>query len=62
MHYKVKLYYLYLKIITLSVASILKTSFLINSYTRFFLNSGAIYNALTLSDNKTSIIPSTFLS
>ena len=32
----------------LSVASILKTSFLISSYTKFFLNSGAICKAFTL--------------
>ena len=34
--------------------SILKISFLINSYTKFFHNSGAICNALTHKDNNTS--------
>ncbi len=43
-------------------SSIKNISFLINSYTKFFLNSGAIYNAFTLNDNNTSIIPSIFLS
>ena len=39
-----------------------KTSFLISSYTRFFLNSGDIYSALTLSESSTSMIPLMLLS
>ncbi len=42
--------------------SIQKMSFLINSYTKFFLNSGAIYKALTLKDKNTSTRLSTLFS
>ena len=42
--------------------SILNMSLRINSYTKFFLSSGAICNAFTLNDNKTSTKLSILLS
>lgn len=54
MHYEIKLKYKLFN--TFSVASMLNMSFLISSYTKFFLSSGAIYKAFTLRDSKTLYI------
>ena len=46
----------------LTLVSNRKMSFLISSYTRFFLSSGDIYRALTLRDRSTSTMPLTLPS